>query len=122
MALKEEELYRYQQQLLALKKKIIENVCDLKEDIQLQNPSKGYSQHQADEGSDDFDQIINLQLSDKELVILEQIDKALGRIKDKSYGICEVSGKPIPKKRLDAVPYATTTVEAQAQLERRKST
>ena len=95
MTLQDEELNYYQQQLLALKDKIRENVCDLKEDIQLQNTSKGYSQHQADEGSDDFDQIINLQLSDKELALLEQIDKALERIKDKSYGICEISGKPI---------------------------
>jgi RNA polymerase-binding transcription factor DksA len=44
-------------------------------------------------------------------VTLAQIQRALGRIEDGTYGVSEVSGKPIPKERLEAVPYATTLVE-----------
>jgi DnaK suppressor protein len=46
-----------------------------------------------------------------DLVTLAQIQRALGRIEDGTYGVSEVSGKPIPKERLEAVPYATTLVE-----------
>ena len=42
---------------------------------------------------------------------LAQIQRALGRIEDGTYGVSELSGKPIPKERLEAVPYATTLVE-----------
>jgi RNA polymerase-binding transcription factor DksA len=42
---------------------------------------------------------------------LAQIQRALRRIEDGTYGVSELSGKPIPKERLEAVPYATTLVE-----------
>jgi len=44
-------------------------------------------------------------------VTLEQVERALGRIDDGTYGVSEFSGKPIPKDRLEAVPYATTLVD-----------
>jgi RNA polymerase-binding protein DksA len=44
---------------------------------------------------------------------LEKIDRALERIEEGTYGISEVSGKPIPIERLEAVPYATTLVDEQ---------
>ena len=44
-------------------------------------------------------------------VTLARIERALGRIDDGTYGVSEFSGKPIPKGRLEAVPYATTLVE-----------
>jgi DnaK suppressor protein len=44
-------------------------------------------------------------------VTLAQIERALGRIEDGTYGVSEVSGKPIPKSRLEAVPYAATLVD-----------
>ena len=46
-----------------------------------------------------------------DLVTLAQIQRALRRIEDGTYGVSEVSGKPIPKERLEAVPYATTLAE-----------
>jgi RNA polymerase-binding protein DksA len=45
---------------------------------------------------------------------LEQVERALQRIEDGTYGISEVSGKPIPVERLEAVPYATTLVDEPA--------
>jgi DnaK suppressor protein len=44
---------------------------------------------------------------------LEKIDRALRRIEEGTYGISEVSGKPIPIERLEAVPWATTLVDEQ---------
>jgi DnaK suppressor protein len=41
-------------------------------------------------------------------VTLSQVERALGRIENGTYGVSEFSGKPIPKERLEAVPYAAT--------------
>jgi hypothetical protein len=49
---------------------------------------------------------------------LVAIDDVAKRIEKNTYGVCELTGKPIPKARLDAIPWARFTVEAQAQLER----
>jgi RNA polymerase-binding protein DksA len=50
--------------------------------------------------------------------VLHQIDHALDRISDGTYGICEVTGEPIPIERLKAIPWATMTVAAAAQYDR----
>jgi RNA polymerase-binding transcription factor DksA len=47
-----------------------------------------------------------------------EIEEALKRIEKKTYGICELTGKTIPKTRLEAIPWTRFTVEAQAQLEK----
>ena len=61
---------------------------------------------------------INSQLAELEARELEQIERALERMEDGTYGICEVTGKPIPLARLRALPYATLRIEAQRELER----
>ena len=48
--------------------------------------------------------------------MLHQIDAALARIEDGSYGICTVTGKPIPVERLQALPWAETTIEGAEQI------
>ena len=54
----------------------------------------------------------------KEQDALYEIDQALKRIELGTYGICEMSGKPIPRARLEAIPFARFTVECQSQLEK----
>jgi DnaK suppressor protein len=61
---------------------------------------------------------MNAQLAELESRELAQIEKALERIEEGTYGICEVTGKPIPMARLQALPYTTVRVEAQRELER----
>ena len=61
---------------------------------------------------------INSQLAELESRELARIEKALERMRNGTYGICEVTGKPIPLARLQALPYATTRVDAQRELER----
>ena len=62
---------------------------------------------------------LNSQLIEVESRELAQIERALQRMEEGTYGICEVTGKPIPLARLQALPYATTTIEAQRELEKR---
>jgi DnaK suppressor protein len=73
--------------------------------------------HMADLGSDNFDQELMLNLLGSEKDVLDQIDAALERIQDGSYGQCEACGKAIPKARLEAIPYAALCVRCASQRE-----
>ena len=77
-----------------------------------------YSLHMADSGTDNFDRDFALSLLSSDQDAIYEIEEALKRIEKKTYGICELSGKTIPKSRLDAIPWTRFTVEAQSQLER----
>ncbi len=73
--------------------------------------------HMADIGTDNYEQEFALGLMDSERKLLRKIDDALVRIEKKSYGICEGTGKPIPKARLEAKPWARHSVEHARLLE-----
>lgn len=118
MPLKPQEIEHFKEELLTLKKQISKVVQGVTEDVKTQEESKGYSQHQADEGTDDFGRTISLELSNKEFEVIKQIDHALSKIENGTYGICDITGKEIPKKRLEAIPYASMTVEAQQLVEK----
>lgn len=83
-----------------------------------------YGNHQADAGTDTFDRDFALSLVSSEQDALNEIEEAILRIKDGSYGVCEVTGKAITKERLTAVPFARYSIEGQKEYEknlRRKS-
>ena len=73
--------------------------------------------HMADIGSDNFEQEFTLSLMETEGGTLEKIEGALERIEDGTYGQCEECGGKIPKKRLDAIPYAAMCVKCASQFE-----
>ena len=78
----------------------------------------GYSLHMADSGTDNFDRDFALSLLSSDQDAIYEIEEALKRIEKKTYGVCELTGKQIPKARLEAIPWTRFTVEAQAQLEK----
>ncbi|MHC4607018.1 MAG: TraR/DksA family transcriptional regulator [Planctomycetota bacterium] len=61
--------------------------------------------HLADLGSDAFEQEMTLGLMESESDELQEIQEALQRLTDGSFGLCELCDKPIPKMRLRAIPY-----------------
>lgn len=73
--------------------------------------------HMADVGTDNFEQEFTLGLIESERKILREIQEALGRIENGTYGICLGTGKAIPKLRLEAVPWAKYTIEYSRDLE-----
>lgn len=73
--------------------------------------------HMADLGTDTFDQDFMLGLAETEREMIRDIDRALQRIQDRTYGICEATGQPITKARLEAKPWATYSIAAKRQLE-----
>lgn len=80
----------------------------------------GYGNHQADAATDAFDRDFALSLVSNEQDALNEIEEAIQRIKNGSYGICEVTGKAIPKERLTAVPFARFSVQGQSEYEKNK--
>jgi RNA polymerase-binding transcription factor DksA len=79
-----------------------------------------YGQHMADAGTDTFDRDFALSLVSSEQEALGEIDAAIKRIKDGTYGICEINQTPISKDRLLAVPFTRYSAEAQKELERNR--
>lgn len=80
----------------------------------------GYSQHLADAGTDTADRDFALSLISNEQEALKEIAEAIGRMKNGTYGVCEITGKPIPPKRLEAVPFTRFSLEGQKELERNR--
>jgi RNA polymerase-binding protein DksA len=73
--------------------------------------------HMADMGTDNYEQEFTLGLVEKDRVLLREINNALAKIQDGSYGICEGTGKPISKPRLEAQPWARHSIEYARQME-----
>ena len=110
------EWAKYYQVLLELRERLVSQMSGLAKESAQEMP--GYSLHMADSGTDNFDRDFALSLLSSDQDAIYEIDEALKRIERNTYGICELTGKAIPKARLDAIPWARFTVEAQAQLER----
>jgi RNA polymerase-binding transcription factor DksA len=79
-----------------------------------------YGQHMADAGTDTFDRDFALSMVASEQEALSEIDAAIKRIHDGTYGICELTQKPIAKERLLAVPFTRYSAEAQKEIERNR--
>jgi RNA polymerase-binding transcription factor DksA len=110
------EWQKFYDRLLELREQLLRQMNGLaKESAQ---EMAGYSLHMADSGTDNFDRDFALSLLSSDQDAIYEIEEALKRIEKNTYGICELTGKPIPKARLEAIPWTRFTVQAQAQLER----
>jgi RNA polymerase-binding transcription factor DksA len=78
----------------------------------------GNTSSPADSGTDSFDRDFALSLVSNEQDALNEIEEAILRIKDGSYGVCEITNKAIPAVRLSAVPFTRYSIEGQAEHER----
>lgn len=118
MSLKKEQVKAFKKRLEDLRRHLTNAIREVSEDVKNLDQAKGYSQHQADEGTDDFGRTINLEISNRESIVLRQVERALEKIDEGTYGLCDITGKDIPIKRLEAIPYATMTVDAQDKFEK----
>jgi len=78
----------------------------------------GYSLHMADAGTDTFDREFALSLVSNEQEALYEIEEALKRLDQNTYGLCGMCERPIMKARLEAVPFARLCVNCQSDIER----
>lgn len=110
------EWEKFRAHLLDLREQLTKQMNGLAKESAEEMP--GYSMHMADSGTDNFDRDFALSLLSSDQDAIYEIDEALKRIEKGTYGVCELTGHTIPKARLEAIPWARFTVEAQAQLER----
>src|SRR5437870_12718188 len=110
------EWAKFYERLMELREQLLRQMNGLaKESAQ---ELAGYSLHMSDSGTDNFDRDFALSLLSSDQDAIYEIEEALKRIEKNTYGICELTGKPIPRTRLEAIPWTRFTVQAQAQLER----
>ena len=110
------EWLKYYRNLLDLRERLLNQMSGLARESAEEMSS--YSLHMADSGTDNFDRDFALSLLSSDQDAIYEIEEALKRIERGTYGVCELTSKPIPRARLDAIPWTRFTVEAQAQLER----
>lgn len=113
-------LEKQRQRLLTLKDTLLDSMSGVARDsLRSEGEASAFGMHQADAGSDAYDRDFALSLLSQEQDSLYEIDQALMRIDQGTYGVCEMSNKPIPKARLEALPFTRFTVECQAEIEKR---
>jgi len=95
----------------------VDNLTDESEDENLSELSS-VDQHQADVGTETFEREKDLSILEQIEAELADVEHALKRLDDGTYGTCEVDGKPIPEERLEAMPAARFCLEHQAEAER----
>ena len=123
--LKKAELAHFQELLLTKRREILLNVLDIGNGAlkkSRQDASGDLSMmpvHMADIGTDTFEQEFSIELMEGERKLLREIDEALQRIEEKTYGLCEGTGNQIPRARLEAKPWAKYCVEYARELESR---
>ena len=117
------EAKHFKELLLQKRREILKNVTEFEDEalrksrLDASGDLSSMPIHMADLGTDNYEQEFALGLMDSERKLLQEIDLALGRIENKTYGICEGTGKPIPKARLEAQPWARYCVEYARLLE-----
>jgi len=117
------DIEHFKQLLLEKRHEIVGNVNEMKDEalkksrLDASGDLSSMPIHMADIGTDNYEQEFALGLMDSERKLLNEIDDALQRIENKTYGICEATGKPIGKARLQAQPWARYCVEHARMLE-----
>jgi DnaK suppressor protein len=114
-------LLKQRKHLLDLKDTLLDSMSGVaRGNLHSGTETSAFGMHQADAGSDAYDRDFALSMLAKEQGSLYEIDEALKRIEDGTYGICEICQKPIHQARLEALPFTRTTVDCQSELEKRQ--
>jgi RNA polymerase-binding protein DksA len=115
----DEELEHFRELLLQRRREARDEIEQMREQIDQAKEQAGdnsaYGVHMADAGTDAMErEKLHLMIARQQKYI-GYLDRALERIKNKTYGICRVTGEPIAKERLEAVPHTEISIEAKRQ-------
>ena len=112
------ELENFRSLLLEKRREILGDVGSMEsEAFRNQDNHSSSPMHMADVGTDNFEQEFTLGLIESERELLKEIQEAIARIEDGSFGVCVATGKPIGKARLEAKPWAKYCIEYARMLE-----
>ena len=113
------DLERYKQKLLLLRGRLtgeVERIIEaVQQDVQSPGTISNLPVHPADQASDGLD--VEVDILKNEQDILREVDEALGRINDGTYGTCQRCERPMDSQRLDAIPFTPYCVQCAAAVE-----
>ena len=118
------ESKEFKKRLIDIREKISEGIRHLggnglnKSQRDASGDLSAYTFHMADVATDNYDREFSLELASNERNILYEIDRALEKISEGEFGVCETCKKSIPKARLKAVPYARLCIGCQEAQDR----
>lgn len=115
------ELEMYRSLLLAKRRELVGDMSSMEHEALRSTTGSNLSNlpiHMADMGTDNYEQEFTLGLVEKDRQLLREINTALAKIQDGTYGLCEGTGKPISKARLEAQPWAKYSIEHARALEK----
>mgnify|MGYP001084720076 CR=1 FL=1 len=124
--LTKEQLNHFRDKLLLEKKRVLEEMGEMQSSQLAQSISdqsgevSRYSYHLGDTASLSYGREFSMGLAERQSKYLQQIDDALERIENNTYGICKVTEKAIPIERLEEVPVAKYSVEGKETLEKQR--
>ena len=117
------DMEHFKQMLLEKRREILRNVSEIEDEalkksrLDATGDLSSMPIHMADIGTDNYEQEFTLGLLESERQLLQEIDEALGRIADGTYGICMGTGQPITKARLRAKPWAKFCIDYARKIE-----
>lgn len=106
-----------------VRKELLEEQAKLQEQLErlesVEYESVGYGNHIADDATDAFEQTVGIALQRKVETTLEEVRRALAKLDDGTFGLCEACGARIDRARLEALPYAKHCLNCQSRRERK---
>jgi DnaK suppressor protein len=116
------ELELFRDAILAKRREIVGDMSSMEREALRSSSGSNLSNlplHMADMGTDNYEQEFTLGLMEKDRKLLRDLNDGLAKIQNGTYGICEGTGKPITKARLEAQPWARYSIEYARKLEKR---
>src|SRR3989338_1155107 len=118
MTLTKEQIKQFRQLLITERVKLADEIKSIAEDTsksprEASGDLSAYTIHMADMAADTYERELSMNIVSSEQEILYQIDDALKRLEDGSFGVCQQCNQPILMSRLKAVPYASLCISCQ---------
>ena len=126
MALSKDQLKHFRQLLITDRAKLAGEIRSLAQETaksprDASGDLSAYTLHMADMAADTYEREVSMGLVSSEQELLYQIDEALKRLDEGTYGVCQQCSQPITMSRLKAVPYASLCVACQRVKEQQKN-
>ena len=120
--LDEKFIERQRERLEALRDELVRMQHEMEDDERERGEAEGdFTEHDSgDQSLSMFTREIDATVGEQAARRLEDVNRALEKIEEETYGICDDTGEPIPRGRLEAMPEAIRTVEAQERFERER--
>ena len=119
MSLKGAKVEKFRQRLLAKRKELLSGVRG--SNVKSLESTGEEIQDIADQASSAYTKEFLLSIGDTERRMLKQVDDALHKIRQETFGLCEGCGETISERRLEALPFARLSIACQEEAERAKA-